>query len=74
VREIVRERGLEQLDDAGALAELARRVLAAAPAEVERYRGGRVGLLDVFVGRVLRASGGRANPRRVRELLERELG
>jgi aspartyl-tRNA(Asn)/glutamyl-tRNA(Gln) amidotransferase subunit B len=72
--ELVRERGLEQLDDAGALAGLVRRVLAAAPEDVARYRGGKLALLGVFVGRVLQASGGRANPRRVRELLERELG
>jgi len=72
--ELVRSRGLEQLSDAGALKTLIGEVLEDCPAQVEQYRGGKLGVLGYLVGQVMRRSGGKANPQRVRELLEEEIG
>jgi aspartyl-tRNA(Asn)/glutamyl-tRNA(Gln) amidotransferase subunit B len=71
---LVRERGLEQVSDEARLLDFVRRVLAEHPAEVEAYRRGKRGLLGFFVGKVRKLSGGRANPRRVGELVEKEIG
>jgi Asp-tRNA(Asn)/Glu-tRNA(Gln) amidotransferase B subunit len=51
-----------------------REVLASHPAQLELYRAGKTGLLGFFVGQVMRRSGGKANPQRVRQLLEEEAG
>lgn len=72
-RELIRERGLEQLSDADAIAELVREVLAAHPQEAAAYRGGDDRVMGFLMGRVMEASEGKADPRRARELLEREL-
>jgi glutaminyl-tRNA synthetase len=70
---IVAALGLLQVSDAGALGPVVDAVLAAHAADVERYRGGKTQLLGFFVGKVLAASGGRANPALARELLQRRL-
>ena len=69
----IRSEGLEQLSDGGALDALVREVLAANPAQVEQYRGGREKLLGYFVGQVMKASQGKANPRQVHALLREAL-
>ncbi|MDY7093868.1 MAG: glutamate--tRNA ligase family protein, partial [Acidobacteriota bacterium] len=70
--EIVRRRGLEQLDDA-ALEPVVAQVLEAHPDNVELYRGGKTALLGFFVGQVMKATRGRANPQAVQKLLRRGL-
>ncbi len=67
--EIVAARGLEQVSDADELAAAVDRALADHPEEAARYRAGEQRLQGFFVGQVIRATGGRANPRRVNELL-----
>jgi aspartyl-tRNA(Asn)/glutamyl-tRNA(Gln) amidotransferase subunit B len=67
--EIVREKGLEQVSDEDSLRETIRQVLEANPGQLEQYRGGKTGLLGFFVGAVMKATGGKANPRKVNELL-----
>ena len=69
----IRGEGLEQLSDGGALDSLVREVLAANPAQVEQYRAGREKLLGYFVGQVMKASQGKANPRQVHALLREVL-
>ena len=69
----IRGEGLEQLSDGGALDALVREVLAANPAQVEQYRAGREKLLGYFVGQVMKASQGKANPRQVNALLREAL-
>ena len=69
----IRSEGLEQLSDGGALDALVREVLAANPAQVEQYRAGREKLLGYFVGQVMKASQGKANPRQVHALLREAL-
>jgi glutaminyl-tRNA synthetase len=72
-REIVRERGLEQITDRGALEPIIDALLAAHPDKVEEYRGGRDGLLGFFVGQVMRKTGGTANPELVQQLVRDKL-
>jgi aspartyl-tRNA(Asn)/glutamyl-tRNA(Gln) amidotransferase subunit B len=66
--------GLRQLSDTSALAEAVDRVLQETPDEVQRYRAGQVKLLAFFVGRVMKATQGKANPGEVNRLLKERLG
>ncbi|HTO71406.1 MAG TPA: Asp-tRNA(Asn)/Glu-tRNA(Gln) amidotransferase subunit GatB [Myxococcota bacterium] len=70
---IVRARGLEAVSDAGELERHARDVVAANAAQVAKYRGGETKLLNFFVGQVMKATGGKADPARLREILARLL-
>ncbi len=70
---IVDAEGLRQVTDAGAVQPLVEAVLAEFPARVEAYRGGRRGLLGFFIGQVIRRSGGAADPKLARTLLEAAL-
>ena len=72
--EIVRERGLEQVSDDGALREIVRGVIEANPGQAGQYRAGKAALLGFFVGQVMKASGGRANPAKVNEIVREMLG
>jgi aspartyl-tRNA(Asn)/glutamyl-tRNA(Gln) amidotransferase subunit B len=72
--ELIAERGLAQVADEAALVGWIREVLARHPGQLAQYRAGKAGLWGFFVGQVMRASGGRADPRRVHELLRREIG
>jgi aspartyl-tRNA(Asn)/glutamyl-tRNA(Gln) amidotransferase subunit B len=71
---IIRARGLTQISDERALAAVIDRVLAENPDESARYRGGKTQLLGFFVGKVMKAMGGRANPQVVNQLLKEKLG
>jgi aspartyl-tRNA(Asn)/glutamyl-tRNA(Gln) amidotransferase subunit B len=73
-RTIVERKGLAQLSDAAELEGVVARVVEANPDLVAKYRGGKQGVLGALVGQVMRATGGRANPALVRELLERAAG
>ena len=70
---IVAAEGLSQIGDADELAAAVRRALAENPAAVRRYRAGKTGTLGFFVGQVMRATGGQANPRVVNDLLRAAL-
>ena len=72
--EVVRRRGLEKVSDDEALVPLVEAVLAEWPDKVGEYRGGKSGLLGFFVGQVVRRTGGKADPVRVRALLQDRLG
>ncbi len=72
--EIVKEKGLLQLSDAAEIDEIVDKVLADSPAEVEQYRAGKDKLRGFFVGQVMKASEGKANPRMVNEILKKRLG
>lgn len=71
--EIVRQRGLEQVSDAAEIERLVEQAIAANPKQVEQYRAGKEGLLGFFVGQVMKASQGKANPKIVNELLRAKL-
>ncbi len=71
---IVEREGLVQVTDEAAIAAEVDRVLEANPDKVQEYRGGKEKLLGYFVGQVMKATGGKANPKLVNELLRRKLG
>lgn len=72
-REIASKFGMQQITDTGAIEKAVDDVIAANPAQVEQYRGGKIGLLGFFVGGVMKATGGKANPAVVNELLRAKL-
>jgi len=72
--EIVQARGLAQVSDASAIEAAVDAVLAASPAEVERYRGGNKKLMGFFVGQVMKQTRGKGNPAVVNALLRAKLG
>ncbi|MBI3992904.1 MAG: Asp-tRNA(Asn)/Glu-tRNA(Gln) amidotransferase subunit GatB, partial [Candidatus Lambdaproteobacteria bacterium] len=60
--QIVQERGLQQVSDVAALETLVAQVIADNPEQVAQYRGGRTKVIGFFVGRIMQATGGQANP------------
>ena len=72
--QIVEREGLKQISDAGALAKIVDEVLSNNPKQVEQYRGGKTTVFGFFVGQVMKASRGQANPATVNELLKAKLG
>ena len=70
---IERER-LKQVTDAGEIESLVDGVIAANPGQVEQFRSGKTKVLGFFVGQVMKASRGKANPQQVNELLRAKLG
>ena len=69
----MRARGLEAVSDAGELERHAREVIAANADQVAKYRAGETKLLNFFVGQVMKRTGGKADPARLREVLARLL-
>uniref|UniRef100_A0A7C1FK10 Glutamine--tRNA ligase n=1 Tax=Caldilinea aerophila TaxID=133453 RepID=A0A7C1FK10_9CHLR len=72
-QEIVRRLGLDQTLDEGELLAVIRQTLDQFPQKAAEYRAGKHSLLGMFTGQVMRATGGKADPRRVQELLRQEL-
>lgn len=70
---IVEQQGLTQVSDEGVLLAQIDHVIAAHPQEVAEYRAGRDKLLAFFVGQVMRATQGKANPQKLNELLKQKL-
>ena len=73
VGEIIDKRGLVQISDAASIDALVDDVLAANAGQVEQYRAGKTQVLGFFVGQVMKASRGKANPQQVNEALRRKL-
>ncbi len=72
--EAVMEReGLSQISDVSALSKIVDEVIAANPKQVEQYRGGKTTVLGFFVGMVMKASRGQADPAAVNKLLREKL-
>jgi len=71
--DVVRARGLQQITDAGAIAAIVERVIAENPAQVEQYRAGKTKLLAFFVGQVMQATKGKANPQQVNQVVQDRL-
>ena len=72
--QIVDEKGLRQVSDEGALEKIIEEVLAKSPMQVSQFREGKQQVLGFLVGQVMKASGGKANPGKVNELLKKKLG
>jgi aspartyl-tRNA(Asn)/glutamyl-tRNA(Gln) amidotransferase subunit B len=71
---IIASDGLAQIDDEAQIARLIAEVLAANAGPVSDYRGGKASAFGFLVGKVMKAAGGKANPKRVAELLTQALG
>ena len=71
--EIVEAKGLVQMSDSGAIESAVDQVLADAPEEVARYKAGQAKLMGFFVGQVMKATRGKANPKVVNEILKQKL-
>src|SRR6266702_3772766 len=72
-RTIVEEQGLVQVSDSGAIESIIDEIMAANAGQVDEYRGGKEKVFGFFVGQVMKASKGKANPSVVNELLLNKL-
>jgi len=70
---IIEEKGLVQISDAGALIPLIEKVMADNPSQLGQYRGGKDKLFGFFVGQVMKATQGKANPQLINDLLRKML-
>jgi len=70
---IVAEQGLVQVSDTGEIDSLIDGVMAANPDQLASYRSGKEALIGFFVGQVIKASKGKANPKIVNERLRAKL-
>ncbi len=70
---IVKEKGLEQVSDSGAIEAFADQVIADNPGPVAEYKGGKTSVINFLKGQVMKASRGKANPALAGEVLERKL-
>ena len=71
--QIVSDKGLEQVSDTGSIETAIDQVLAANPKQVAQYLSGNEKVFGFFVGQIMKATQGRANPRRVNEILREKL-
>ena len=71
---IIEAKGLRQISDASVVEQLVEKVLSANAQQVADYRAGRQKAFNSLVGQVMKASGGKANPAQVNEILRRRLG
>jgi aspartyl-tRNA(Asn)/glutamyl-tRNA(Gln) amidotransferase subunit B len=71
--DVIESRGLRQMSDSGALEDAVDRVLADNPDQVAQFRAGKTKVMGYLVGQVMKATGGKANPKRVSELMQARL-
>ena len=71
---IIEAKGLRQITDSGAIEGVIDAVIAANPKQLADYRSGKDKLFGFFVGQVMKATGGKANPTQLNELLKTKLG
>ena len=71
--QIVKEKGLEQVTDTGAIEKAIDEILAANADKVAEYKSGKDKLFGFFVGQVMKTTGGKANPAMLNDLLKKKL-
>ncbi|HKJ10738.1 MAG TPA: Asp-tRNA(Asn)/Glu-tRNA(Gln) amidotransferase subunit GatB [Gammaproteobacteria bacterium] len=71
--QVIEKKGLKQITDTGAIETIIREVLEKNPKQLEQYRGGQEKLFGFFVGQVMKATQGKANPGQVNALLKKIL-
>jgi aspartyl-tRNA(Asn)/glutamyl-tRNA(Gln) amidotransferase subunit B len=72
-KEIVAEKGLEQVSDTGSIETAVEQILAAHPKQVSGFQSGNEKIFGFLVGQVMKATRGKANPQRVNEILRQKL-
>jgi aspartyl-tRNA(Asn)/glutamyl-tRNA(Gln) amidotransferase subunit B len=70
---VIAKKGLKQITDSGAIEKAVDEVIASNPKQLEQYRAGKEALFGFFVGAVMKATQGKANPAQVNELLKKKL-
>jgi aspartyl-tRNA(Asn)/glutamyl-tRNA(Gln) amidotransferase subunit B len=70
---IIESKGLKQITDSGAIEALVDEVIANNPQQVEQFKAGKDKVLGFFVGQIMKATQGKANPAQVNELLRKKL-
>lgn len=73
VDEIIDKRGLKQISDSDELERLVENALLNNPNQVKQFQEGNQKVIGFFVGQIMKASSGKANPQRVNEILQRKL-
>jgi len=71
--EVIDSKGLKQITDSGAIEAIIDEIMANNEGQVEQYRSGKEKVFGFFVGQVMKASQGKANPAQVNELLKKKL-
>jgi len=70
---VIEAQGLRQITDSSAIEKAIDEVMAKNPGQLADYRGGKDKLFGFFVGQVMKATGGKANPAQLNELLRKKL-
>jgi len=70
---VIAKKGLKQITDSGAIETVIDQIIAGNPKQLEQYRAGKEALFGYFVGQVMKATQGKANPAQVNELLKKKL-
>jgi aspartyl-tRNA(Asn)/glutamyl-tRNA(Gln) amidotransferase subunit B len=70
---VIEAQGLRQITDSGAIERVIDEAMAKNPGQLAEYRAGKDKLFGFFVGQVMKATGGKANPAQLNELLRRKL-
>jgi len=70
---VIESKGLKQVTDSGAIEKIVDEIIANNPAQVEQYRSGKEKVFGFFVGQVMKASQGKANPAQVNQMLKDKL-
>lgn len=70
---IVESKGLKQVNDTAALEKAVDQIIAANPSQVAEYKSGKDKLLGFFVGQTMKATGGKANPAMLQEIVKKKL-
>lgn len=70
---VIGARGLKQITDVSAIERIVDEIIAANPAQVEQYQGGKEKLFGFFVGQAMKITQGKANPQQLNEVLKRKL-
>ena len=70
---VIEEKGLKQITDSSAIEKVIEEVMVKNPGQLADYRSGKDKLFGFFVGQVMKATGGKANPAQLNELLKKKL-
>ncbi len=74
INEVIEKEGIKQISDVGEIKKMAEKILADNPAQVAEYKSGKVKVFGFFVGELMKASKGKANPATANEILKNLLG
>jgi aspartyl-tRNA(Asn)/glutamyl-tRNA(Gln) amidotransferase subunit B len=70
---VIESQGLRQITDSSAIERAIDEVMARNPSQLAEYRAGKDKLFGFFIGQVMKATGGKANPAQLNELLRKKL-